>query len=220
MHRPVGGDGGGAAGGAQGGGRLRAVGPVLSGRAAGLHGRRRPPRGPPGAGEPTRTTPCLARLDHLSRSRPGGDRRRAGRKPSRGRRAPQPRLCHLYLGINRPAQGGHDPPPWPGELSRLVRAGLRRSRGTRCTGPFVNLVRSHDHRLACPADRGPSRRPARRGPGRRATERGTPALARLQPGQDHSGASPLARRSIGSSRRRRQDARLRDWRRGIEARAR
>ena len=46
VRRPVGGDGGGAAGGAQGRRRLRAAGPVLSGRAAGLHARRRTARSP------------------------------------------------------------------------------------------------------------------------------------------------------------------------------
>ena len=54
------------------------------------------------------------------------DRTGARRKPLRRRGAPEPRLCHLHLGLDRPAQRGHDQPPGPGELPGLVREGLCR----------------------------------------------------------------------------------------------
>ena len=61
-------------------------------------------------------------LDRDWRSIEAGTRR----QPLRRRGASEPRLCHLYVGLDRPAQRGHDQPPGPGELPELVREGLCR----------------------------------------------------------------------------------------------
>ena len=55
-------------------------------------------------------------------------RRRAGRRARRAASRPEPRLRHLHLGLDRPAQGGDDPAPRHRQPPALDAGGLRADR--------------------------------------------------------------------------------------------
>jgi amino acid adenylation domain-containing protein len=113
---------------AQGRRRLRAAGPRLPGRAAGLHagGRGR------GAGHdhhrPGRAPARGRRAGAAPGRAPGGDRAAGRSAPARRRAAREPVARHLHLRVDGPSQGGDDPPLQHRGAAALA-AGERHGRG-------------------------------------------------------------------------------------------
>ncbi len=151
------------------------------------------------AGGAARRATGVRRRGRLSRPRPREPRRRARDVARRDRRARQPRLRHLHVGLDRNAEGRRRHARQPRELRPCDRRPARRRRGAaRIRDGDRDLDRSRQHsRLSAALPWRDARGPQPGGLGRRCRGGGVPAGPPDRRPQDHPVAPQCAARRYG-----------------------